>query len=166
MKKLFLLLLVAGAAFSSFAQSSNGPGKFSIGADGTIPTGDAHELFNYGIGGSLKYEFPVSKTVFVTLSAGYESLHVKSEFQEPGSKSSFGFIPVKAGIKPYLDGGFFFEGQLGTVFSTEKDGGNSFLYSPGFGYTFNGGFEIGVRYEAWSNNGTIGQVGARLAYRF
>jgi hypothetical protein len=166
MKKLFMSLLLVSAAFCSFAQSSNGPGKFSIGVDGAIPTGDAHQLFNYGIGGSFKYEFPVAKMVFVTLSAGYESLHVKSELQEPGSKSSFGFIPIKAGIKPYLDGGFFFEGQLGTVFSTEKDGGNSFLYSPGFGYTFDGGFEVGVRYEAWSNGGTIGQVGARLAYRF
>lgn len=110
MKKLFLPLLLVCTALSSFAQSSNGPGKFSIGAEGAIPTGDAHQLFNYGIGGSLKYEYPLSKTVFVTLSAGYESLHVKSELQEPDSKSSFGFIPVKAGIKPYLDQGFFFEG--------------------------------------------------------
>lgn len=166
MKKLFLSLSFVGAAFGSFAQSSNGPGKFSIGAEATIPTGDAHQFFNYGIGGSLKYEYPLSKTVFITVSAGYESLHAKSDPQEPDAKSSFGFIPVKAGIKPYLDGGFFLEGQLGTVFSTEKGGGNSFLYSPGLGYTFNGGLEIGVRYEAWSNGGTIGQVGARLAYRF
>jgi hypothetical protein len=112
MKKLFMSLLLVRAAFCSFAQSSNGLGKFSIGVDGAIPTGDAHELFNYGIGGSFKYEFPVAKMVFVTLSAGYESLHVKSELQEPDSKSSFGFIPIKAGIKPYLDGGFFFEGTV------------------------------------------------------
>lgn len=166
MKKLFLLALFAVTAFSGFGQSSTGSGKFSIGAEGTLATGDASELFSYGIGGSLKYDHPLSKNVFVTLSAGYESLQVKSEFKKSGVKSSFGFIPIKAGIKAYVADGFFFEGQAGTVFSTAEGGNNLFVYSPGLGYSFNGGLEVGARYEAWSNGGTMGQVGMRIAYRF
>lgn len=166
MKKLFLLALFAVTALSGFAQSSTGSGKFSIGAEGTLPTGDAADLFSYGIGGSLKYDHPLSKNVFVTLSAGYESLQVKSGFKRSGIKSSFGFIPVKAGIKGYVTDGFFLEGQAGTVFSTEEGGNNLFVYSPGLGYSFKGGLEVGVRYEAWSNGGTMGQAGMRLAYRF
>ena len=62
---------------------------------------------------------------------------------------------------------FFLEGQLGVVFSTESGGGSAFAYAPGIGYTFDGGFEAGVRYEGWPKDGfTTSQIGFRLAYRF
>lgn len=168
MKKLLLVLaIVGGAAFSSFAQTKSGDsGKFSIGAEAGLPVGDAHNIYSSVFGGSIKYELPIAESTLFTISAGYNSFQLKSEFKDLGLRSSDGAIPVKAGIKYYLNQGFFAEGQLGAAFSTESGGGTAFVYSPGIGYTFDGGFEAGVRYEGWSHDGTVSQIGLRLAYRF
>lgn len=176
MKKILLTFaLIGGIAWSGFAQTSttaapstpaSGGSKFSIGIEGGLPVGDDSEVFGKVIGGSIKYEVNTATNTFLTLSAGYNSYILKSKFSEPGERSSTGFVPLKAGIKCYTDGSFFVEGQLGIVFSTETGGGHAFVYSPGIGYSFSGGFEAGVRYEGWSNGGTSSQVGLRLGYRF
>ncbi|WP_299586033.1 hypothetical protein [Mucilaginibacter sp.] len=166
MKKILLaLVILGGTAFSSFAQTKSGDGKFSIGLEAGLPVGDIHNGYNYLIGGSLKYELPIAASTLFTISAGYSSLHPKSVLKDLGF-GSVGFIPVKVGIKYYIENGFFAEGQLGAAFGTKSGTGTAFAYSPGIGYTFDGGFEVGVRYEGWSNNGTIGQAALRLAYRF
>ncbi|WPU95483.1 hypothetical protein SNE25_08100 [Mucilaginibacter sabulilitoris] len=168
MKKLLLVLaIVGGTAFSSFAQSS-GPAdapKFSVGVEAGLPIGNIKNGYNFVIGGSLKYELPIAESTMFTISAGYNSFLAKSEFKDIGGESA-GFIPVKAGIKYYLNQGFFAEGQLGAAFGTKSGEGTAFAYSPGIGYTFDGGFEAGVRYEGWSHDGTVSQIGLRLAYRF
>jgi hypothetical protein len=82
------------------------------------------------------------------------------------SKSGEGFIPVKAVVKYYFNEGFFGEGQVGAVFSTENGGGNAFVYAPGIGYSFKGGFETGFRYEGWSKDDIVRQLALRVAYRF
>lgn len=173
MKKSVLTFAMAvSISVSSFAQTaqsvspSNGGGKFSIGVDAGLPTGDAHQLFSSVVGGSIKYELPTAKNTFLTLSGGYQAYLIKSEFKSPGEKSSFGFVPLKAGIKYYSSDGFFLEAQAGISISTESGGSTAFAYSPGIGYTFKGGFELGARYEAWTKDGTVGQATLRLAFRF
>lgn len=171
MKKfLFALVLLSGAALSSFAQSSSSTGKFSIGLEAGLPVGDIKDaggkLF---IGGSLKYDHPIATGTFFTISAGYTSLSFK-EVTVPGlgtiKPGSVGFVPVKAGIKYFLAESFYGEAQLGAAFSTESGGGTAFAYAPGIGYVLGGGVDLGVRYEGWSKNGTVSQVAARLAYSF
>lgn len=170
MKKILFTLMVFGTAVSGgFAQttttsSASGGGKLNIGFEAGLPLGDVSNAYNKVIGGSIKYEAPTGKNTFFTLSAGYNSFLVKSEFKDFAGSS--GFVPIKAGIKYYSDGNFFLEGQAGVVFSTEGGGGHAFVYSPGIGYSFTGGFEAGVRYEGWVNDGTVSQLGLRLGYRF
>ncbi|MEP6610612.1 MAG: hypothetical protein ABJA76_01960 [Mucilaginibacter sp.] len=169
MKKILLALFVLGVtACSSFAQTkSDDAAKFSIGLDAGLPIGDASNVYSFAIGGSLKYDMPIGSGAFVNLSAGYESFMVKSALKNAGFPSSSGFVPIKVGLKYYFDGqGFYGEGQLGVAFSTESGGGKAFAYAPGIGYTLDGGFDVGVRYEAWSNNGTVSQIALRLAYGF
>jgi len=163
-KSLLLFVIVAGAALSASAQSSSSEsGKFSIGLEAGLPIGDIKDaggkLF---IGGSLKYDQPIATGTFFTISAGYTSLSFKDTY----GGGSTGFVPVKAGIKYFLAESFYGEAQLGAAFSTESGGGTAFAYAPGIGYSFGGGLDLGVRYEAWSKNGTISQVAARLAYSF
>jgi hypothetical protein len=169
MKKILLAIaLLSGAAASSFAQTS-GPkdgGKFSIGAEAGLPVGSVSDISNFAVGGSLKYEYPVATNTLVSISAGYTNFLYKSEFKDLTGKSGEGFIPVKAGLKYYFNQGFFGEGQVGAVFATESGGGTAFVYAPGIGYTFKGGFEAGFRYEGWAKNGTVSQLALRLAYRF
>jgi hypothetical protein len=176
MKKLLLTLAaVCGIAFGSLAQTTaaSTPAysvttgtKFSVGAEAGLPVGQASDGYSTVLGGSVKLELPTSSRTYFTLSAGYSAFLLKSEFKGIGIPSSSGFVPIKAGLKYYSEGNFFIEGQLGIVFSTESGGGHAFIYSPGIGYSFNNGFEAGVRYEAWVNDGTVGQMSLRLAYRF
>lgn len=170
-KVLFIFALLGAAVVSSFAQTTSAStahqsGKFSVGFEGGLPIGNASDAFNAVIGGSIKYEFNTFTNTYLTISAGYNAFFTKSFLRDLGVKSSTGFIPVKAGIKYYSSDGFFVEGESGIVFSTESGGGHAFVYSPGIGYAFNGGFEAGIRYEGWVNVGTIGQVSLRLAHRF
>ncbi|MDN3549809.1 hypothetical protein [Mucilaginibacter aquaedulcis] len=177
MKKILLtLIIVTATMFTTLAQTKIGNGKFSVGLEAGLPVGDASNYADYVIGGSLKYELPVANNLFITGTAGYSSIHAKGiniSFSSPNYSYEFhsdggsaGLIPVKVGAKYYFDKRFFGEGQLGAAFTTSGNGSTLFVYSPGVGYTFDGGFEAGFRYEAWSNNGTIGQLALRLAYRF
>ena len=172
MKKVLLLLTVlCGLSISSFAQSSEG-GKWNIGVDAGIPLGDMNNISNLAIGASVKYEHPIATSTFLTLSAGYQRFLYTSDVKDALKafgidKSGEGIIPVKAGLKHYFSPGFFGEAQAGASFSTEEGGSTAFVYAPGIGYTFTGGFEAGVRYEGYSHDGgNQGMAALRLAYRF
>jgi hypothetical protein len=171
MKKFLLaLVLLSGAAFSSFAQSSSQTGKFSIGLEAGLPVGDAKDVSNFAIGGSLKYDHPIATGTFVTLSAGYTKFLSNDDAKAIDYKLYA--IPVKVGLKYFFAESFYGEAQLGAAFVNESIGGASgntttFAYSPGIGYAFGGGVDLGIRYEGWSKSGTtISQVAARLAFSF
>jgi hypothetical protein len=171
-KVLFTIAVLAAATLGSFAQTASTStsvttgGKFSIGAEGGLPLGDASDAFSAVAGASIKYEVPIATNTYFTISGGYNAYFTKSTLTDMDVPSSFGFVPLKAGIKYYSEGGFFLEGQIGIVISTEKYGSNLFVYAPGIGYSFNGGFEAGIRFEGWKNEGSVNQLGLRLAYRF
>lgn len=162
MKKVLLAaILVVGTAVSTFAQKGS---NFSVGLEAGLPVGNASKAYTVAIGGSLKYEAPIATGTHFTLTAGYTSFQGKTV---AGIKiPAAGFIPVKAGIKYFLADSFYGEAQVGAAFSTQKNGGTAFAYSPGVGYKFSDVIDLGVRYEAWSNNGTVGQIGARLGFTF
>jgi hypothetical protein len=171
MKKVLLLLTaICGLSISAFAQSSSSTqaGKFSIGFEAGLPVGEASNVSNLVIGGSLKYDQPIADKTFITGSVGYNKFIYKSEFKDAGS---FYAIPVKVGIKAFFAQSFYGEAQIGAAFVTQTVQGYSyhttaFAYSPGIGYVLGGGLDLGVRYEGWSKDGTTSQVSARLAYSF
>lgn len=170
MKKILLALLLCGSsAMTCFAQSNHN-GIFSIGAEGGLPVGNYSDLYKFGIGASLKYDYPIQKNTYVTFSAGYINYSIKDDAKAllrffGSDQSSSGFVPIKVGAKYYFNDAFFGEAQVGAAITTSSGGGTAFAYSPGIGYTHQK-IEFGIRYEAWSKNGTFGQFGLRLAYRF
>jgi hypothetical protein len=173
MKKILLSLAILGlTAISASAQTTPTTGKFSAGFEAGVPFGSLiKDISSVAIGGSLKYDYPIADGVFITGSAGYTNFIYKSDYKEflkdfGINKSGEGFVPVKAGIKYYVSGGFYGEAQGGVVFTTESGGGTAIAYAPGIGYTWDDSVEVGVRYEGWSKNGTISQAALRLAYRF
>jgi len=187
MKKAVLLtVLLAGCVFSSFAQSQN-ISKFNIGFDGAKALNGMNSIFGAGIGGSVKYEFhpkTISKPLYVTLEAGYESFFVKSPLQNAYVPSTTNYVPIKVGLKYYVLNGLYGEVQVGTSIYTQHYGGSAFDFSPGIGYSFPSGFEVGLRYEEWyqtpeshirddygtsgsfKNAGTFAQLALRVAERF
>jgi len=170
-KFLLLAVLVVGAVSFSFAQTSKSSnlGKFSIGVDPGIPVGSVSDVSSFAIGGDLKYSLPAATNFDVSLSAGYSVFIGKTiDFGGTSVKvSSLKAIPVKVGGRYNFNGttGFFGEVGIGAAF-IQDGGGTAFVYAPGIGYAAKGGFEVGVRYEGWSKNGSIGQIGLRLAYSF
>lgn len=167
MKKLLLPLLIALTfTISAKAQTTEDTGKFNIGLEFGVPVGRVSQTSNAVVGASLKYELPASHGAFYTFSAGYNSFLTKGDLKAQGAQGSVGYVPLKVGIKVYAESGFFLEGQLGYVFSTEQNGSTGFAYSPGFGYSF-GTFELGFRYEGWPKYGvTTSQFGFRLGVKF
>ncbi len=195
MKKLILLLAFStGFIFSAFAQSS-GFGNFNLGLYGAEPLKNMRQIFNEGIGGSLKYEYRLGNSnfaknvhflnnLYINLESGYEAFSLKTKLQDPFNPSTYSYVPIKAGVKYYPYMGLYAEGQFGKVLYTQHGGGNSNYYSGGFGYSFNSGFEIGVRYEQWkqtpenhikddygqtgpfAKTSNFSQVAIRLAERF
>jgi len=171
MKKLLLTFTVLSLiAVSTYAQAPDSASKrgvaFSVGLEAGFPVGDISNIYGFVLGGSVKLELPTAPQAFFTLSAGYNSFMVKGLVKDALGISSTGFIPLKAGLKYYASQGFYLEGAAGIVFSTESGGGHAFAFSPGLGYTLGNGLELGIKYEGWSNEGTTGQIAARIAYRF
>jgi hypothetical protein len=168
---LLLTVLIVSAVTASFAQTSkpSQTGKFSIGVNPGLPVGDASDISSFAIGGDLKYSIPAAPNFDVSLSAGY-SVFIGKTIDIGGTSVDIGnlkAIPVKLAGRYGFNGpiGFFGEVGLGAAF-IQDGGGTAFLYAPGVGYAANGGFEVGVRYEGWSKNGTISQIGLRVAYSF
>ncbi|HTD40116.1 MAG TPA: outer membrane beta-barrel protein [Mucilaginibacter sp.] len=170
-KVLLLAVLIVSTVTLSFAQTkkSKDEGKFSIGIDPGIPVGDASNYSSFAIGGDLKYSLPVATNFYVSLSAGYDVFIGKSLTigGVSGNYANVKGIPVKVAGRYNFNGptGFFGEVGFGAAF-IQDGGGTAFLYAPGVGYALDGGFEVGVRYEGWSKNGTISQIALRLAYSF
>ncbi len=185
MKKiLFTLAAVCGTVWGSFAQTS------ASGTTSTTPSSPAdHAQFSFGLeggvtlnhvrgnstaiwGASVKYELPIATKTLFTISAGYTYLPYTSfekGFLKAEGNNSTGasFVPVKVGIKYYVSHGFFVEGQAGVAFAIKGPNyKTSFAWSPGVGYTFGNGIEVGARFESWSNSGALNQANLRLAYRF
>lgn len=174
MKKLLLsLALVAGLGLAANAQTEGAVRKLSVGAEFGFPTGDGSKD-NLIVGGSLQYEHPVAKSFNITLSGGYLSNMLtgdtKKLFEAAGEKTSYGFVPVKAGGKYYFGGNFYGAAELGAAFSTTSGVGTAFTYAPGLGASFSiadkSSLDFGVRYESWSNKGTSSFIGLRAAYAF
>lgn len=172
MKKLLLCTLIAGISiFTCSAQTATPKTKFSFGIEGGVPVGNSASLYNFGIGGSVKAEIHAGQDLYVTLSGGYTNFPIKDEVRAQLApfgdlQKSAGFIPVKVGLKYYIENGFFGEVQIGKTIATTDGAGSAFAYAPGFGYTFDSRYEIGLRYEGWRKDGsTFGQFGLRLAIR-
>lgn len=189
MKKILILILLPfGPAFTCMAQNARPVGKFSIGLDYGIPMSNYDSyygtgLYKYGIGGSLKFDIPTSSPNFyVTLSGGIctfkttdKTAALINTLYLGRGPTSEDFAPLKVGIKYYFSKRLYGEAQAGGVIHTGprvefiSAGDASFAYSPGIGYSFDDGIEIGARYEVWKIGGTVGnmsQLGIRVAYAF
>lgn len=130
--------------------------RLGIGLNLGLPTTDGYDFV---IGGDLRLQKDFSGNVSGLLSAGYTA------FTYDGG--SYGFIPVKAGVKIFPVTKFYFSGELGAGFPTKDGGKTAFVWAPGIGYGLNNGVDLGLRYEGFSaDGGTLGQVALRIAYGF
>ncbi len=185
MKKRILLVVIFFASVTcSFAQTTTRPWNFNVGLYGAQPLDNMRSIFNDGIGGSIKFEYHFKPYVFFTVDGGYETFGVKGHLQNAYVPSTYSYVPVKLGVKYYPIGGLYAEVQGGVVYYGQHGGGSAFDFSPGIGYSFKPGFELGIRFEEWRQDpeahikddygqtgpfktvSTFNQLSLRLAERF
>ncbi|KIO77333.1 hypothetical protein TH53_10010 [Pedobacter lusitanus] len=178
MKKLFLLTAIAGVfAFGNVsAQKIKGP-KLGIGADFAIPVGNLSNGYKFGYGGSLLFQTPIAPKLNFTASAGYLSMVGKTldfyygNYSLSGKVPNSNVIPVKVGARYFVTDSFYAGGEVGAAFVSEDgDNGTAFAYAPGIGLELplanKKAVDLGVRYEGWSKNSSVGFFGLRVAYNF
>lgn len=166
MKKLLLsLTLVAGLGLVANAQTEGAVKKLSIGGEVGLPNGKGFKDLMLA-GASLQFEQPIAKSLNLTASAGYTSLFSTLK-NAPGHIS---YVPIKAGGKYYFGGNFYGAGEVGATFKTGNGGGTAFSFAPALGASFSvadkSSLDFGLRYETWSNDGSMSFVGLRAAFAF
>ena len=170
MKRFIVIIFIAGFTVSHARAQERATKAISAGLELNIPQRSA---FNVGYGVSEKLELPVTSAVSVVLAGGINQFHYKSfRIGNAANRGNDTFIPLKAGIKYFLDPRFYTEGELGTVIDHNKEySQNLFAYSFGTGFLLplNGSksnmIDIGLRFEDWSKN-RAQQFAIRVAYRF
>lgn len=140
--------------------------KLGVGLNLGVPTKDYQNLV---VGADLRYQFDVDKQLSVPITAGYTHFF-GSEIGNTGvNHADQGYIPLKAGLKYFFSetgSGAYGLGEIGAGFGTTSGAGTAFVFSPAIGYSWSNGLDLAAKYEGFSNNGTIGYAGIRLAYGF
>lgn len=181
-KKFYLLSLTVLVATCTFAQDKDKDAKkagnsISVGVEAALPVGkNLKDGYNFGIGGSAKVAINVFDGGDVTISAGYISFMGKSitVAGQTFKNDALGTIPIKAGLRFKLGGGFYGEPQLGYTIakiSGVEGNFNGFTYAANLGYMVDNSVDVSLRYEAWtkSENGASFSpsfIGLRVAYSF
>lgn len=155
--------------------------RLGVGLELGAPTGNAHDISNFELGGTARLQYGLSSNVALMLTSGYYNFFGKtytSTFTDATSTTtitvkgrSLGMIPVKAGFKAFFAQNLYFSGEAGAGFEVhsivadgEKD--TKLILSPGVGFA-NKTWDVGVRYENFSGqDNSYGLVGLRVAYGF
>lgn len=173
MKRLLLVLLSFAILTAAKAQTGNAPAepKFGIGADFAFPMGSFRDQTNFGVGGSILYQHPVSRSLSITGNVGY--LQVNGKKTILNLKYREGFVPIKVGARYFLSENIYGGAELGVSISTASGNGTgtSFIYVPALGMSFpvsnEGDVDIGIRYESWTrSSNTRSFIGIRAGYNF
>lgn len=153
-KKTNLTIALIAIVFASFttklhAQSA----KVTLSPELLIPFSKA---YNVGIGGILEAEWPAERKLGLTLATGVETLFPKHDWYE-----NYTFLPLKGGIKYYVDKQFFLNFNLGAAVGFNGYGTN-FLVGGGIGYKVNNRIDLGFRIEDAGTSYAALKVGFRL----
>jgi hypothetical protein len=162
--RLFLIIVLVVVALSVNAQNKDEK-SFKIGAGAMIglPMGDVADFTTMAYGVDLLGEYSVAPSFALTASLGYLDFAAKSGL----SGLKMGFVPVLVGAKYFFSENIYGSGQIGLSFSTQSGGGNAFTFAPGVGYKVSENFDLMLKYQSASNDGSaISFLGVRAGLTF
>lgn len=173
MKKSTTFFASAVAAVAILLSTNANAQKVGIGANLGIPTSD---YYSFAAGVDVRVQFDVTKQLSIPVATGYNHFFAKDISVAPiaGDLPDYGYIPVKTGLKLFLDpsgSGFYAMGEVGAAFGVTEHAKTTFLYAPTLGYSWSSGLDLGVKYENAGKGvdyigNQSGQVALRLAYGF
>ena len=175
MKKVFLSIFgIVAIAAGSVAQQGNN--QISPAVEIALPTGDANDASQLGLGVTVKGLYGIGEAGQLTFTTGYLVSGAKKEFKDllGADKINSTMIPLLAGYRHNFNG-FYAEPQIGYgIYGAKIKGGDyassdsegAFTWAAGVGYVYNN-FEGGVRYQSMhKNGGSSGMIGFRIGYNF
>jgi hypothetical protein len=129
--------------------------KLGIGINPGLSVGTSGS--DFVLGGEISLYKNLTSKLEGTFSAGYTQFFYGHDTQKGK------LIPVKAGIRYSLTNKLYIGAQAGVAFST-TDGGAYFLYSPTVGWKLSNQFDVGLKYDHFSNEPAV--LGLNLTYKF
>ena len=160
MKKGIILLIAFGLSF--YSANAQGEFKFGLGPNIGLPIGDAGDISSFTIGAEVQGEYKFSEKASGIATTGYTHFIGKDYF---GVKLSYGAVPILVGARVYPSEQFFIGGQIGYGFFTGDASSGGFAYKPQVGYNASN-VQIGLSYNAISNDGTIGWIALSAIFNF
>ncbi|QEC75636.1 hypothetical protein [Mucilaginibacter ginsenosidivorax] len=192
--RLLILLMFCAASSRVSAQSGNKM-SLSIGPDVGIPINVDHpnavhtrDIYQDGLGGTIRAEFPLTPALHATASVGYVVYHSNlrylyltptqlSNYAGPSNTSSpppYKYVPLKAGLRYYYVKCLFVSAEAGDALKIGHEAKASFIYSGGAGaavpFGVHHALDIGFRYESGYKNidsdFKMGQIGIGFSYKY
>jgi hypothetical protein len=170
MKTLFntLIFLIVFGSFSltGAAQAIPDTARLAIGIDAGFPTANIGSRYTFSLGGSVRFDFPLSKKSYITASVGYNNFFLGSESVTTQQAilnvpvQTLQTMPFKLGYKYFLIKHFYAQLEAGETLVLNKQAiyatkSTAFTYAPGIGMLFNtkghNFIDAGLRYEGVSS---------------
>lgn len=126
----------------------------------------------FALGSDLRLQHSMGNHVSWILTTGYthffeRQLNVPSPTGPVIKPISYGFIPLKAGIKIFARPKLYFAGEAGAAYSTQStDNSYSFVYSPSAGVIIGRKWDLSLKYEDFTISNNTKQLALRVAYGF
>jgi hypothetical protein len=143
MKHFCILLILLNLSFFAAAQEKVINDKLAIGLELGFKPGEKHRNNRDGLFGiNLQYERAVSKSIFITGSAGYLL-----------GNGAAGILPLKGGVKYLFHPNIYATVEAGTMIVPSGGVDLSLVLSPGMGFRIpvssESSIDLGFRYDRW-----------------
>jgi len=155
---LICLILFVSISLGAAAQAIPDTARLALGVDLGDPVGSIGGRYLFSFGGSIRFDRPVSRKAYVTLSVGYNDFLLANG--ATATQQAILNVPMptlKVGYKYFLIKQFYVQGEMGATFVLNKAAEYAtntapFTYSPQVGMIFKlkkprTYIDAGVRYE-------------------
>ena len=152
-----------------------GQWRLGIGVEGMAPLGKFERVTKFGLGITPRLQYGLSDNLAFTVTSGYYNFFGKvytsvipvgtSYTTITTSGDDLGVVPVKAGLKLFLNPKIYLGGEAGAALETNGTGNVKLDLSPALGFASND-WDVSARYERISGSGAYSFLGLRVAYSF
>jgi hypothetical protein len=182
--KIAALLFITSLTIGASAQSIPDTLRINIGVSAGLPIA-LDNMYTHNLGGFLRLDYPITRQLYVTGSAGYNTLFASPNYSTTPNgilnvkAANMQTVPLKLGIKLFLIRHFYVAAEAGQTFLVNRSAvyapkNNAFTFSPQVGMLFflkkRTYIDAGIRYEAvssfYNDKANYGFWAAHVAYAF
>lgn len=164
MKKITIVFVLSLLFSHAEAQKKQGDAlgfKFSVGATLAVPSSNL-PLWSVGAGVDLLMQYGITHDLALTGDVGFTDLFGRLDIKD------YTIVPIRVGARFFPTSKFYLAAKTGVGFLKVKgiEGATALAYAVGGGYMVGKQLDLGLSYDGYSKNGTIGLVAVRVGYFF